>query len=249
MSEYRLRNVSIKSFFTLSNLEFAPVGKHVRIIGKTGAGKTTVIGAILYVFSGQDVKEHKRIPGASVQFELMGSECPAIPIHPALVFPQAHEGHPSLLVKEILYPELCKLESEHRKIKTRLKFLHDMSDYLHSCEVVPPMRITNEIIELMRQYDDLSVSISQYKQAMENDPLFVKWNACKDYHYLSYAEKVELLFDCISDIEDRLFCSFFKLVDDGERLSPSFIEKIKQKWQIIYTWKEYDRDLTITVED
>jgi hypothetical protein len=247
--DYRLKSVSIKNFFTISNIEFAPEGKHVRISGRTGAGKTTAIGAILYPLTSQDAKGHKRIPGASVQFELMGSECPTLPIHPALIFPQIHDGHPSLLVKEILYPELCKLESEHRKIKGRLKFLHDMSDYLHSCEVVPPIRITNEIIELMRQYDDLSVSISQYKQAMENDPLFVKWNNVKDYHYLSYAEKVELLFDCVSDIEDRMFCSFFKLVDDGERLSPSFIEKIKQKWQIVYTWKEYDKDLTITVED
>ena len=111
------------------------------------------------------------------------------------------------------------------------------------------MRITNEIIELMRQYDDLSVLISQHKQAMENDPLFAKWNAIKDYHYMSYAEKVEILFDCISDIEDRLFYRFFKLVDDGERLSPSFIKSLKSRWQVIYTWKEYDRDLTIEVED
>jgi hypothetical protein len=248
MVEYRLRSVSIRNFFTLSNIEFVPGGKHVRISGKTGAGKTTAVGAILYAFSSVDTKGHKRIPGASVQFELMGSECPTIPTHPALIFPQAHEGHPSLLIKEILYPQLCKLESDAKKIKSKLKFLHDMSDYLHSCEVVPPIRITNEIIELMRQYDDLSVAISQHKQAMENDPLFAKWNAYKDYHYLSYAEKVELLFDCISDIEDRLFCSFFKLVDDGERLSPSFIEKIKQRWQVIYTWKEYDKDLTTTVE-
>ena len=249
MSEYRLRNVDIKNFFTLSNICFTPNGKHVRIAGRTGAGKTTVVGAILYIFSGQDAKGHKRIPGATVDFTLTGSERPDLPVHPALLCPQIHEGHPSLLIKEILYPNLCKLESEHRKIKSRLKFLHDMSDYLHSCEVVPPMRITNEIIELMRQYDDLSVLISQYKQAMENDPLFAKWNAVKDYHYMSYAEKVELLFDCISDIEDRLFYRFFKLVDDGERLSPEFIEKIKQKWQVIYTWKEYDKELTITVED
>jgi len=249
MSDYRLKNVSIKNFFILSNLSFAPEGKHVRIIGQTGTGKTTAIGAILHAFSWIDTKGHKRVPGAVVDFTLTGEERPEIPIHPALIYPQVHEGHPSLLVKEILYPELCKLESEHRKIKSRLKFLHDMSDYLHSCEAIPPMRITNEIIELMRQYDDLSVRIIQYKQAMENDPLFVKWEAIKDYHYMSYAEKVELLFDCISDIEDRIFCRFFKLIDDGERLSPSFIEKTKQRWQVIYTWKEYDKDLTIIVED
>jgi len=249
MLEYRLRSVSIKNFFTISNLSFAPESRHVRISGRTGAGKTTVIGAILYSLSGQDAKGHKRIPGAVVDFALMGSERPELPVHPALIYPQLHEGHPSILVKEILYPELCRMESEHRKIKNRLKFLHDMSDYLHSCETVLPVRITNEIIELMRQYDDLSVLISQYKQAMENDPLFTKWNAIKDYHYMSYAEKVELLFDCISDIEDRLFYRLFKLIDDGERLSPSFIENAKQKWQVVYTWKEYDEDLTVAVED
>ena len=249
MVEYRLKNVSVKNFFTLSNLAFAPEGKHVRISGRTGAGKTTAIGAILHAFSWIDAKGHKRIHGAVVNFELMGSERPEIPIHPALVYPQIHEGHPTLLIKEILYPQLCKLESDAKKIKSKLKFLHDMSDYLHSCEVVPPIRITNEIIELMRQYDDLAVSISQYKQAMENDPLFAKWNNIKDYHYLSYAEKVELLFDCISDIEDRLFYRFFKLLDDGERLSPEFIENLKSRWQIVYTWKEYSEDLKVIVED
>jgi len=249
MSDYRLKSVSINNFFTISNLSLVPEGKHVRIAGQTGAGKTTVVGAILYVFSGQDAKGHKRIPGATVRFTLMGTELPQLPVHPALIFPQIHEGHPFLLVKEILYPELCKLESEHRKIKNRLKFLHDMSDYLHSCEAVPPMRITNEIIELMRRYDDLSVDISNHRQAMNEDPLFVKWDSVSEFHYKSYAEKVEMLFDCIYDIEDRLETRFFKLVDDGERLSPSFIENLKSRWQVIYTWKEYNEDLTAKVED
>jgi len=246
---YRMESVSIKSFFTLNNIAFAPEGRHIRIAGRTGAGKTTVVGAILYAFSGQDAKGHKRIPGATVDFALTGSERPELPVHPALIFPQIHEGHPSLLVKEILYSDLCRLESEHRKIKNRLKFLHDMLDYLHSCESIPPLRINNEIIELMRQYDDLSVRISQRKREMEEDPLFERWDAVKDYHYLSYAEKVDFLFGCVADIENRLGVRFFKLVDDGERLSPSFIEYLKSRWQVIYTWKEYNIDLTITVED
>ena len=72
MIEYRLRDVNIKSFFTLSNIEFVPEGKHVRISGRTGAGKTTAIGAILHAFSWVDTKGHKRVPGAVVDFALMG---------------------------------------------------------------------------------------------------------------------------------------------------------------------------------
>jgi len=195
-----------------------------------------------------DTKGHKRIPDATVPFTLTGSELPLLPVHPALIYPQAHEGHPSLLVKEILYPDLCKLESEHRRIKSRLKFLYDMLEYLHSCESIPPSRINNEIIEIMRKYDDLSVRISQRKREMEEDPIFERWNALKDYHYLSYAEKVDSLFDCVANIESQLGVRFFKLVDDGERLSPSFIEYLKSRWQVIYTWKEYCKDLTVEVE-
>jgi len=249
MSGYRLRSVKIQNFFTLSGIEFAPEGKHVRVSGRTGAGKTTAVGAILYAFSGQDAKDHKRIPGARVDFELMGSERPELPIHPALVYPQIHEGHPTLLIKEILYPQLSKLEGELRKVKNRIKFLNDMTEYLEACESVPPVRITNEKIELMKQLDKLYVDIDQYKHVFEADLLFVKWNAYKDYHYLSYAEKVTLLFNCVADIEERLGTKFFKLVDDGERLSPEFIENLKSRWQVIYTWKEYNEDLRVTVED
>jgi hypothetical protein len=249
MKEYQLKSVSIKTFYTISNLSIAPEGKHVRISGRTGAGKTTVVGAILYVFSGQDAKCHKRIPGATVRFTLIGSELPQLPVHPALVYPQIHEGHPTLLIKEILYPQLSKLEGELRKVKSKIKFLSDMTEYLEACETVPPIRITNEKIELMKQLDKLYVEIDQYKHVFEADLLFVKWDAYKDYHYLSYAEKVALLFNCIADIEERLGTKFFKLVDDGERLSPSFIENLKSRWQVIYTWKEYNEDLTTTVED
>jgi len=249
MIEYRLRDVNIKSFFTLSNIEFVPEGKHVRISGRTGAGKTTAIGAILHAFSWVDTKGHKRVPGAVVDFALMGEERPEIPIHPALVYPQAHDGHPTLLIKEILYPQLSKLESELRKVKSKIKFLNDMAEYLESCETIPPLRITNERIELMKQLDKLYVDIDQHKHVFESDLLFVKWNAYKDYHYMSYAEKIALLFNCIYDIEERLGLRFFKLVDDGERLSPEFIENLKKRWQVIYTWKEYNSDLTVTVED
>lgn len=245
---YRLKSVEIRNFFTL-NLSFAPEGRHVKITGKTGAGKTTAIGAILYSLSGQDAKGHKRIQGAKVEFTLTGEDRPETPIHPALVFPQIHEGHPTLLIKEILYPQLSKLESELRKVKNKIKFLNDMTEYLEACESVPPVRITNERIELMKQLDALYVAIDHHKHVFEADLLFVKWNAYKDYHYLSYAEKVALLFNCIYDIEDRLGVRFFKLVDDGERLSPEFIENIKRRWQVIYTWKEYDKDLTVEVED
>jgi len=249
MIDYRLKSVNIKNFFTLSNLSFAPEGKHVRIVGRTGAGKTTAIGAILHAFSWVDTKGHKRVPGAVVDFALTGEERPEIPIHPALVYPQVHEGYPTLLIKEILYPQLSKLESELRKVKSKIKFLNDMAEYLEACESIPPIRITNERIELMKQLDKLYVDIDQYKHVFEADLLFVKWNAYKDYHYLSYAEKVALLFSCIADIEERLGVKFFKLVDDGERLSPEFIENLKERWQVIYTWKEYNSDLTITVED
>jgi len=249
MVEYRLRNVNIKNFFTLSNLSFAPEGRHVRISGKTGAGKTTAIGAILHAFSWVDTKGHKRIPGATVDFTLTGLERPDLPVHPALVYPQAHEGHPTLLIKEILYSQLSKLESELRKVKNKIKFLNDMAEYLEACESVPPIRITNERIELMKQLDALYVAIDHHKHVFEADLLTVKWSAYKDYHYMSYAEKVALLFNCIYDIEERLGVRFFKLVDDGERLSPQFIEGLKRKWQVIYTWKEYDKDLTVTVED
>jgi hypothetical protein len=101
----------------------------------------------------------------------------------------------------------------------------------------------------MKQLDKLYIEIDQYKQVFESDPLFVKWNACKDYHYMSYAEKVIILFNCIANIEDRLGIKFFKLIDDGERLSPEFIENLKSRWQVIYTWKEYNEDLRVTVEE
>jgi len=249
MLEYRLRSVSIRNFFTLSNIKFTPEGKHVRVSGRTGAGKTTAIGAILHAFSWIDTKGHKRILGAIVSFELMGSERPEIPVHPALIFPQIHEGHPNLLIKEILYPQLNKLESELRKVKNKIKFLNDITEYLEACESIPPIRITNERIELMKKLDKIYVDIDQYKHVFEADLLFVKWNAYKDYHYLSYAEKVALLFKCIEDIEDRLGVKYFKLVDDGERLSPEFIQDLKSRWQIVYTWKEYDKDLSVTMED
>lgn len=247
--EYKLKSVNIKAFYTISNLNIAPQGKHVRVSGKTGAGKTTVVGAILHALSWVDAKGHKRVPGAVVDFTLMGEERPETPIHPALIYPQMHDGHPTLLVKEILYPQLSKLESELRKVKSKIKFLNDMTEYLEACESIPPVRITNERIELMKQLDKLYMDIDQYKYVFEADLLFVKWNAYKDYHYMSYAEKVALLFNCIADIEERLGIRFFKLVDDGERLSPEFIENIKSRWQVIYTWKEYNEDLTITVED
>jgi len=249
MTEYRLKTVDVRNFFTLSNLSIAPEGRHVRIAGRTGAGKTTVVGAILYIFSSQDAKGHKRIPGATVDFTLTGSERPDLPVHPALLCPQIHEGHPTLLIKEILYPRLSRLESELRKVKSKIKFLSDMTEYLEACESIPPVRITNERIELMKQLDKLYVDIDQYKYVFEADLLFVKWNAYKDYHYLSYAEKVAFLFNCVADIEERLGIKFFKLVDDGERLSPEFVQNLKSRWQVIYTWKEYNSDLTVTVED
>jgi hypothetical protein len=40
-----LKSVEIRNFFTLGNLSLAPEGKHARISGRTGANKTTVIGA------------------------------------------------------------------------------------------------------------------------------------------------------------------------------------------------------------